>query len=53
MIRLTKKNLISPLLEKMRQEASENVNEFWGKWANELYWFKKWNKVFEWNYPKF
>ena len=53
MIKLTKNNLISPLLEKMRQEASENVNEFWGKWANELYWFKKWNKVFEWNYPKF
>lgn len=34
-----------------RKEALEKPEEFWGKIAAELYWFKKWDKVMEWNLP--
>jgi acetyl-CoA synthetase len=37
----------------MLQEALENPEEFWGKIAGELHWFRKWDKVFEWKYPNF
>ena len=37
----------------MLQEALENPEEFWGKIAEELHWFRKWDKVFEWKYPNF
>ncbi|MEW5806612.1 MAG: acetate--CoA ligase [Acidobacteriota bacterium] len=31
--------------------ADENFEEFWGSMASELTWFKKWEKVLEWNPP--
>ncbi len=37
--------------------AYSDPEGFWGKKAEEawkdIYWFKKWDKVFEWEYPKF
>ncbi|MDH7477930.1 MAG: acetate--CoA ligase [Candidatus Bathyarchaeota archaeon] len=44
---------ISPKLKLMLQKALENPEEFWGEIAGELHWFKRWDKVFEWNYPNF
>ena len=35
----------------MLRRASENPEVFWGEVADELYWFKRWDKVLEWNYP--
>jgi len=39
------------------KEAYENPENFWNKRAEEafedIFWFEKWNKVFEWEYPKF
>jgi acetyl-CoA synthetase len=29
----------------------DRPDEFWGKIANELYWFKKWDRVLEWKLP--
>ncbi|HVP92301.1 MAG TPA: acetate--CoA ligase [Acidobacteriota bacterium] len=29
------------------------VEEWWGKWANEVFWFKKWNKVLDDSNPPF
>ena len=29
------------------------VEEWWGKWANELFWFKKWDKVLDDSNPPF
>jgi len=31
----------------------ENLEKWWGKWANELPWFKKWNKVLDDSNPPF
>lgn len=39
-------------LDKMRQEAKDNPEQFWGTLArNELHWFKKFDQVLEWNPP--
>lgn len=33
--------------EKLNKEASENYEKFWEDRANELHWFKKWDKVID------
>ncbi len=38
-------------LERLRSEASANPEGFWARMAEELHWFKKWDKVLEWNPP--
>ena len=42
-----------PQLKWMLKRALEDPEGFWGEVAEELYWFKRWDKVFEWNYPDF
>ena len=37
--------------EAMYRESVEDPEEFWAGIANELHWFKKWDKVLEWNLP--
>ena len=37
--------------ESIYAEAAKNREAFWAKWAGELDWFKKWDKVLEWNLP--
>ena len=37
--------------ERLRKEAEEDPDKFWGRLAGELHWFKKWDKVLEWNPP--
>jgi len=37
----------------MLKRALEDSEDFWGEAAEELHWFKRWTKVFEWNYPNF
>ncbi len=37
--------------EQMWKEAYENPEQFWGKYASELHWFKPYEKVFVWNEP--
>lgn len=36
---------------KMLEEKAKNPEAFWGGIAEELSWFKKWEKVLEWNLP--
>src|SRR6266513_362045 len=38
-------------LEKLRAEASADPEEFWGRMAEELHWFKKWDTVLKWQAP--
>jgi acetyl-CoA synthetase len=38
-------------LEHLRTEASTDPEGFWARMAEELHWFKKWDKVLEWNAP--
>ena len=38
--------------EKMWKESIENPEKFWGGVANDLFWFKKWDKVNQENFAK-
>ena len=40
-------------LKRMLVRALEDPGNFWGEIASELDWFKRWDKVFDWNYPDF
>ncbi|MEA2089212.1 MAG: acetate--CoA ligase [Thermoproteota archaeon] len=42
-----------PHLKWMLNRALEDPEGFWGEAAEGLHWFKRWDKVFEWNYPFF
>jgi len=37
----------------MLKRALEDPESFWGEVAEELHWFKRWDRVFEWSYPNF
>jgi len=37
--------------EAIRREAADNPEAFWAKQAEELHWFKKWDKTLEWELP--
>src|SRR5256712_1074858 len=37
--------------ERMYRESVEQPDKFWGRIANELQWFKKWDKGLEWDCP--
>src|SRR6266536_4123867 len=37
--------------ERIYRESVEQPEKFWGRIADELHWFKKWEKVLEWNCP--
>ena len=37
----------------MLKRALEDPEGFWGEAANDLHWFRRWDRVFEWNYPNF
>ena len=38
-------------LQKVRKDSIENLEQFWSKEANNLLWFKKWDKILDWNPP--
>ncbi len=40
-------------LKLMLKRALEDPEGFWGEAAEELHWFKRWEKVFEWKHPNF
>jgi acetyl-CoA synthetase len=42
-----------PQLKWMLKRALEDPENFWGEVADELHWFRRWDKTFEWNYPNF
>src|SRR5689334_15903718 len=37
--------------ERIYRQSVEQPEKFWGGIANDLHWFKKWDKVLEWNHP--
>lgn len=37
--------------ERIYKESIEEPEKFWGRVARELYWFRPWDKVLEWNAP--
>jgi len=44
---------INPTVRRWRQDAAEDPDQFWGRAAEQLGWFRTWDHVFEWNYPTF
>ena len=44
---------INPIVSQWRREALENSEEFWAGAAEQLPWFRKWDTVFERDYPSF
>ena len=37
--------------ERLYREADVDPETFWGKIAEDLHWFRKWDKVLEWEVP--
>jgi len=37
--------------DQMYRESLDHPDQFWSRIASELHWFKKWDKVLEWNLP--
>ncbi|HTL28942.1 MAG TPA: acetate--CoA ligase [Tepidisphaeraceae bacterium] len=37
--------------KKLYRESIDNPEKFWGDAASKLHWFKKWDRVLEWNAP--
>ena len=37
--------------ERLYKESVDDPDKFWSRVAGELHWFKKWDKVLEWNCP--
>ena len=37
--------------EQVYEEAARNPEAFWARFAEELVWIKKWDRVLEWNPP--
>ena len=37
--------------ERIYREAEEHPEEFWARIAQELHWFKPWDRILEWNSP--
>lgn len=48
-----RQTLYPPKLGRILKRALEDPENFWAEAADQLHWFKRWDKVFEWNYPTF
>src|SRR5208283_2392928 len=46
-------HLVTPVVQKWIEEGKQDPEAFWGRAADELPWFRKWDKVLEWNPPTF
>jgi acetyl-CoA synthetase len=44
---------VNPIVRRWRQDATENPDQFWARAAEQLPWFRTWDRVFEWQHPTF
>ena len=44
---------INPTVRRWVENARKAPDEFWARAANELPWFRKWDRVFDWDPPSF
>jgi acetyl-CoA synthetase len=40
-------------VRRLRQEAAERPDDFWAEQADGLPWFRRWDRVFDWEPPTF
>jgi acetyl-CoA synthetase len=45
--------LVNPIVRQMQQEAREDPEGFWGRAAEQLPWFRRWERVLDWTPPTF
>jgi acetyl-CoA synthetase len=46
-------NLINSVVARWIQEGKDDPEGFWGRAAEQLPWFRKWERTFEWDFPSF
>ena len=46
-------DLVSPVVQRWIDEGSQDPEGFWGRAADQLPWFRKWDRVLEWTPPTF
>ncbi len=44
---------VNPIASRWRADATADPEGFWARAADALPWFRKWDSVFEWDYPTF
>ena len=45
--------LVTPVVQRWIQDGLRDPERFWERAADELPWFRRWDRVFEWNFPTF
>ncbi len=45
--------VINPIVRRWLRQAVEDIEGFWGRAAEQLPWFRKWDRVFDWTPPTF
>jgi acetyl-CoA synthetase len=45
--------LVTSIVRRWIEDGLKDPEAFWERAANELPWFRRWDKVFEWNFPTF
>jgi acetyl-CoA synthetase len=45
--------LVTPLIQRWIQDGLRDPESFWERAADELPWFRRWDRVFEWSVPTF
>ena len=46
-------DLVNPVIQRWRREASDDPERFWDKAARELHWFRTWDRVLDLDPPSF
>ncbi len=46
-------SLVNPIVQKWIDEGKEDPEAFWGRAADQLPWFRKWDRVLDWAPPTF
>ena len=46
-------DLVSPTVRAFMQDATQDPDGFWGRAADQLPWFRKWDRVLDWEPPTF
>ena len=46
-------DLINPIVRRCIEDAATDPDAFWSRAAEQLPWFRKWDRTFSWNFPFF
>ena len=46
-------DVINPIVRRWIDDAAEDPEAFWGRAAQELPWFRQWDRTFSWDFPNF